>query len=333
VTDRFANCRSFISQWRFATNHWALVALLLTFAPSRARAQFGEVDTGGPKRDKESIAQYEVGMVIKAGAEPCSGLYATMPIPIDWPEQEVRTIEEEFDSAARRISYRDVGGGSVKQMLVTIPTIGANEEVRVITRVEISRFTLLPPENTSNFVIPKKLDRKLRMYLTQSPKIESTNPKIRALANEVSAEKEGAWEKVEAIYDWVRDNVKYVRGPLRGALAALNDRSGDCEELTSLFIAMCRDIGVPARTVWVPGHCYPEFYLEDDTGKGYWFPCQAAGVRCFGGIPEQRPILQKGDNFKVPERRDTQRYVAEYLRGDGGQPVVQWVRQLAKPKS
>ena len=74
---------------------------------------------------------------------------------------------------------------------------------------------------------------------------------------------------------------------------------------------------MPARTVWVPGHCYPEFYLEDAEGKGHWFPCQAAGVRSFGGIDEKRPILQKGDNFTVPKRREKQRYVSEFLKGDG----------------
>jgi hypothetical protein len=300
---------------------------------ARAGAQFGEVDIGGPKRDKESTSRYEVGMIIKAGSEACSGLFATVPVPIDWPEQEVKIVQEDFDPPARRVTYRE-SGGSIKQMVVNIPYIEANEQVRVIATLEISRYTLLPPDDTSGFVIPKKPDRTLRHYLTGSPKIETTNPKIRALAKEITDEKEGAWEKVEAIYDWVRNHVKYVHGPLKGALAALNDGTGDCEELTSLFIALCRDIGVPARTVWVPGHCYPEFYLEDiETGKGFWFPCQAAGTRAFGGIPEQRPILQKGDSFSVPERRDKQRYVAEFLKGDGGRPTVQWIRQLAAPKS
>ena len=209
---------------------------------------------------------------------------------------------------------------------MNIPLVPENEKVKVVTVLEISRFTLLPPENTEEFVIPKKLARGVRQYLVASPKIETTNPKIRALAKEITADHEGAWDKVEAIYDWVRDHVKYVNGPLRGALAALNDGKGDCEELTSLFIALCRDINVPARTVWVPGHCYPEFYLEDAEGKGHWFPCQAAGTRSFGGIDEKRPILQKGDNFTVPERREKQRYVSEFLKGDGGQPRVQWVR-------
>jgi Transglutaminase-like superfamily len=308
----------------------ALSGIGLCAAP--ARGQFGEVEIGGPKQGQESTARYQVGMVIKAGGEPCAGLLATVPVPIDWPEQEVRVIEEEFNSLAKRMSYREVAGGAVRQMVVNIPFIPANEEVRVVATLEISRFTLLPPDDPSKLVIPKKLDRTVRIYLTPSPKIETNNPKIRALAKEIVAEKEGAWEKIEAIYDWVRGHVKYVHCPLKGAVAALNDGTGDCEELTSLFIALARDSGVPARTVWVPGHCYPEFYLEDDAGKGYWFPCQVAGTRCFGGIPEQRPILQKGDNFSVPERREKQRYVAEFLKGDGGQPSVQWVRQLAAPK-
>ena len=89
--------------------------------------------------------------------------------------------------------------------------------------------------------------------------------------------------------------------PAQGALAALKDGTGDCEELTSLFIAICRAANIPARTVWVPGHCYPEFYLVDDKGEGHWFPCQSAGKREFGGISETRPILQKGDSFRPPK--------------------------------
>ena len=121
------------------------------------------------------------------------------------------------------------------------------------------------------------------------------------MAKEIGADKEKAWDRVEAIYDWVREKVKYKNGPLKGALAALKDGTGDCEELSSLFIAICRAADIPARTVWVPGHCYPEFYLVDDKGAGHWFPCQSAGSREFGGITEIRPILQKGDNFRPPK--------------------------------
>jgi hypothetical protein len=95
---------------------------------------------------------------------------------------------------------------------------------------------------------------------------------------------------------------------------------------------MCRAEGIPARTVWVEGHCYPEFYLVDAKGNGWWFPCQAAGTRAFGGMPDQLPILQKGDAFRDPDRPGKSlRYVSEFVRGSavegGGSPKVTWIRE------
>ena len=149
-------------------------------------------------------------------------------------------------------------------------------------------------------------------------------------------DKPEAWEHVEAIYDWVREHVKYDKdeGQLKGRLAALHDKTGECEDMSSLFIAICRAAGIPARTVWVPGHCYAEFYLVDEKGQGHWFPCQLAGSRAFGCIPETKPILQKGDNFRPPQARnpaERQRYLAESMkpsRRPGGGPEVHWVHEV-----
>ncbi len=66
------------------------------------------------------------------------------------------------------------------------------------------------------------------------------------------------------------------------------------------------------------------FYLQDAPGRGYWFPCQLAGGREFGQINDHRPILMRGDNFKVPEKPTAQRYVAEHLKvtQDAGRPLL-----------
>src|SRR5262249_50253135 len=100
----------------------------------------------------------------------------------------------------------------------------------------------------------------------------------------------------------------------------------------SLFVAMCRVQKIPARTVFVTDHCYAEFYLEDDEGQGHWFPCQPAGSRAFGGIDDVQPILQKGDNFKNPEKpKERLRYVTEYFNpaSKGGKPRVTFVCEPA----
>jgi hypothetical protein len=75
--------------------------------------------------------------------------------------------------------------------------------------------------------------------------------------------------------------------------------------------------------------------LQDEKGVGHWFPCQAAGDREFGGIHDRQPILQKGDNFKVPEFKQPQRYVQVFMKADdirGGQPTVMEVRRKIQAK-
>jgi len=109
----------------------------------------------------------------------------------------------------------------------------------------------------------------------------------------------------------VRENVRYKFDKLpRTCVEALESGHGDCEELSALFIAICRSRGVPARAVWVPEHTYQEFCVADTTGKGHWFPCQIAGAsHDFGEMMENRPILQKGDRFKTPVSKEWKRYV------------------------
>ena len=329
---------------RWATLGWAIVWGLVAaawsdgriFAQSRNRLEnrlegkpAQEIGPNGPKLGQALTQRWKLGVEITARS-PCVGIVATAPVPTDWPEQRVRVVEEEISPEVSQVLYRTLDDG-VQQMAVHIPQLAPGRTAKAIVTVEITRHALLPPDNPQTLVIPNRPPREVRKWLGPSPYIETRNNEIRRKAEEIVAGKSTAWEQVEAIYDWVRENVKYQNGPLKGALAAMRDGTGDCEELTSLFIAMCRVNKIPARTVWVPDHCYPEFYLEDEQGRGYWIPCQAAGARAFGGIPEHRPILQKGDNFTVPESKQPQRYVPELLQAKsigGTPPEVRFIRQL-----
>ncbi|MFV1966526.1 MAG: transglutaminase family protein [Pirellulaceae bacterium] len=308
-----------------------LMSATTAYGQFREDPSVDEKPSNGIRFGEKLTQHWKVGMTIRAPNGPCGGVHGTAPIPTDWPEQTVKIVGEDFSPHVDNVSYRTLNNG-VRQMVVTIRVLPANETAHAFVTLEVTRSAILAPEDPSQFRIPARLPSEFRPYLGSSPKIETRDRRIRAKAREVIEGKETAWEQVEAIYDWVRDHVEYRNGDLKGALAALQDGYGDCEELTSLFIALCRCNKIPARTVWVPGHSYPEFYLQDQDGKGHWIPCQAAGTRDFGGMPEHRPVLQKGDNFRVPEKKQPQRYVAEHLeiktvRGTG-KPQVSFVRQL-----
>jgi hypothetical protein len=309
----------------------AITLILATSLVAHAEDEPAVGSTNGIKLDKQLVQRWKVGMTITAPAAPCAGIYGTATVPTDWPEQQVRMVEEDFSPEVKDVAYRTLENG-VKQMLISIPMLEPGKEAHAFVTFEVTRSSILGPDDPTQFEIPKRVPRDIGKFLAPSPYIESRHTKITKLARELIQDKESAWEQVEAMYDWVREHVEYSNGPLKGAVAALNDGNGDCEELTSLFIALCRANKIPARTVWIPGHCYPEFYLEDKEGTGHWFPCQAAGTRDFGGMPDFRPILQKGDNYKVPEKKEPQRYVAEFLKVQairgGGKPQVQFVRQI-----
>ena len=297
---------------------------------SKERAKDKDKDgpvAGGVKFGKQATQRWRVGVQIAAVGGPCYNVFATAAVPTDWPEQTVKIVKEEMSSHVGRVSYRTLENG-VKQMLVDIPQIPAGEMAQALVTFEVTRSAILPPDDPSVFKIPERLPRDVSKFLGPSPKVETRDPQIQKLAKEVAEGKDGAWEKVEAIYDWVRTNVEYKDCPVKGARAALRDKSGYFEDLTALFIAFCRVNKIPARTVWIPDHAYPEFYLVDDKGQGHWIPCQVAGTRDFGGIPEFRPVLQKGDNFKVPETKEPQPLVAEFLRVKGGNPKCKFVRDL-----
>lgn len=115
---------------------------------------------------------------------------------------------------------------------------------------------------------------------------------VRKLANQITAGKTGILAKARAIYDWTVDNTfrdPDTRGCGLGDVNALLHRpGGKCADISSIYVALARAAGVPAREILglrtgkkaeqdVSGwqHCWAEFYLP---GYG-WVPVDPADVR------------------------------------------------------
>jgi transglutaminase-like putative cysteine protease len=111
------------------------------------------------------------------------------------------------------------------------------------------------------------------------------------LANKITVGKQTVLERARSIYDWTVDNM--YRDPKtigcgKGDVCYLLLRpGGKCTDISSVFVALCRAAGVPARevfglrlgkqteqdiTTWQ--HCWAEFFLP---GHG-WVPVDPADV-------------------------------------------------------
>ena len=297
----------------------------------KIEAAVEKLNARGVQLDTSEKQIWRCGVQVRALGGNCGGLFGTISVPTDWPEQTVRVQKEDITPNVKKMAYRTLEQG-VKQMTIAIPTLINGETARSVVVYEVERYSLKAPADTTLFVLPTKMPLAVKKHLGSGPLIESTQPKFKKLADELTEGKTLAWEQVEAIYDGVRTRVKWENDKDKGALAALNDGKGNKEDVTGVFVATCRAAKIPARLVWIPDSLYAEFYLEDPEGQGYWIPCFVASEKKeFGSVSTHAPILQKGDNFKVPEKKESLRFVNEFLTGKGGgggRPEVEFIRRL-----
>jgi len=308
---------------------WLLVS-------AETSAQFDTKPAGGGAAfppGESKTQKWEFGVSIRAVGGPCAGLFGTFPVPTDWPEQQVKIVNEEISPQVRRTSYRTIDG--LKQLLFEVPQLAPGDTATCFITFEVTKSTQQPPADPSGLVISKDVPKDVRKYLGASPQVESTNAKIKSVARELIADKSSAWEQVASIQAGVRERVKHevqTKEVFKGAVGALRDGNAGREDMTAAFVAICRSAKIPARIVWVLDYCYAEFYLEDSEGNGAWYPCVLHEDVPLGTVKDTRPILEKGDNFKVPEKKESLRFVAEFLTGKGGtggKPSVEFRRRLA----
>jgi len=314
----------------------SIALVVCSSASASAWAQFdtpaGKAPAAQPQLAEAKTHKWEFGVSIRAVGGPCAGLFGTFPVPADWPEQQVKVVNEEVTPQVRRTSYRTTEG--LTQLLFDVPQLASGDTASCFITFEVTKSTQQPPADPSGLVVPKDPPKEARKYLAASPHIESTNIKVKNLARELTAGQATAWEQVAAIQSGVRERVKFEpdnKEVFKGAAGALKEGKADKEDLTASFVAICRAAKIPARMVWVLDYCYAEFYLEDAEGKGAWYPSVLHENLPLGTVKDTRPILQKGDNFKVPEKKEPQWFVAEFLtgKGGGGQPSVEFRRRLA----
>lgn len=118
----------------------------------------------------------------------------------------------------------------------------------------------LPPYGTKTITIDVELGMSIEpnylsepsdrtVYLSSEPHVELNSEKVKVLARKLK--RKLPIESIKSSYEWVVNNLSdagYIRND-RGALYAINTKTGDCTEYMYLFTALSRSNGVPTRGV------------------------------------------------------------------------------------
>ena len=208
-----------------------------------------------------------------------------LPYPVNDRDQTIGDIRVGGDFANSGVYTDSVHGTPI--LYAEWPKEATSRRLTLafsVTRREI-RLDRLPEKE------PKWNPADYAEYL-QATRLGPIDGEVKKLADRITRGKKTVLAKTRAIYDWTVDNMyrdPATRGCGTGDVCALILKpGGKCTDISSMFVALCRAAGVPAReifglrlgqkseediTSWQ--HCWAEFFLP---GTG-WVPADPADVR------------------------------------------------------
>ncbi len=181
--------------------------------------------------------------------------------------------------------------------------IGRENEDFVVNIIKKIQTT----DDVGGFADSKKFysERELQDYIQPDNRIESNDPLIIAKAQELTQGCETSFQIVQKLFEFVNMYITYDTSDAyrnKGALSALQTGRGVCEEYSTLFVALCRALNIPARVITGYNadileknaeidsrkvyHAWPEIYVEE-TG---WVPCEVTAEYYFDG--NKQPYLK-----------------------------------------
>jgi transglutaminase-like putative cysteine protease len=211
-----------------------------------------EEDSGSDLRDSEHLinpsitilesVEYDIQQRLKLvnsgpGSPSKQNLWVAL-ISDDYPYQEV--MEREISPGDYQI-ITDEQGNQIAEFDFSDMSPESEIQVRIDYRVKVNQL-----QYDLSFCEGELPD----FYTEAELHVESQNPQISSLSEELAQDQQTACEQVRAFYDFVGNELVYsYNGGNWGAQAALGKMGADCTEYTSLMMALSRAAGIPARYV------------------------------------------------------------------------------------
>lgn len=206
-------------------------------------------------------------------SRPVKNIIHRLTIPPDTLYQKVTGLETVNIDDTYQIKNHATGSDTYISFKVDIEphstTTGS-----VVFLIQHQELTFSPKE-----IVPVTVAGELPAFLEPSENIESDAREIKAVVQRIADEISSLGEQIVQAYRFPDDSLQYREQKATTALTALQTGKGDCTEFAYLFVALGRNLGVPARPIYgfffaekntfpIPNHVAAEIYLE---GRG-WVP-------------------------------------------------------------
>jgi hypothetical protein len=256
----------------------AFALLFVSFDLLSARAQTQAQPQPAKVREVEFTYHSDI-----TGIDPkAHRVEAWIPLPRDDRFQQVSELK--IDSPAHvEVVDQPSQGNRLAHLSAAAPQSGS---IPVTIRFNVRRLEESADIEKAQANTPEPSGGTFAGYLGPD-RLVPTDGQIKQVSAKVGDANGSAYQQARAIYDYVIANMSYDKsgtGWGRGdAIYACNVKKGNCSDFHSLFIAIARSRGIPARftigfplgeaaTGQIPGyHCWAEFY-----SGGQWVPVDAS---------------------------------------------------------
>ncbi len=216
--------------------------------------------------------------------------------PKEWENQKEVKIEQSISSLEQ---YEDKKNGNIIDFFDFSYEMAGKKQLKVQFALTAYEVALQETEERV-----KEYDSSSVFYreYTKNDRFLTQTEGIIAFSRQLTGKEKRYVKKAEKIYDWITENISFKEtGLRRSVIYVFRKREGNMEEISSLFVTMCRAAGIPARMVSGAKeddshqqnfHLWSEFYL-DPTG---WVPVDCVD-KLFGKLENTKTVISKGENI------------------------------------
>ncbi len=143
-------------------------------------------------------------------------VHSKAPGPIEYIRDDIKTVEQTVEQK------------SAQELLLTIAA----------RRSSLEKAIELPVK-----------DAEFAQYLKAMTEFAADNEDVKKKAKEIAGTDRDAWNVARKLAGWTFKNIEWKYVASADAAQTLATREADCSEFSTLFVAMARSLGLPARMV------------------------------------------------------------------------------------